>query len=283
MAMDVSSELAQIATRLEDLARRGHHAAIAEPLDRLQKAAEAAGKSASGSWLGYHAYIYYGRVEVPPPGAHFDRTWGLLEGTVSNRTSGDWVEHKPEDIVEVIRRRAGSPDLALAHTFHEEAREEIAKCKSTLLSIIQVHLTHNDPYLESIKERINNAPAARQSDVIETLAPSGSFIIRDELAASQGRVTPPHLTVLAEVYAIKINRETVDQLIKVVNDIQVHLSRQSSSVSRPLLAISSLVTVVAPRGLSSKTSSRVDLTCRRTSSTECQWPGYTTRSASCRC
>lgn len=230
--MNAASELAQITTRLEQLVRRGDGVEIADPLDRLQRSAEEVGKSASGSWLGYQAYIYYDRLELPPPGAHFDQEWGTQD-PFSSRTSGKWLEYRPEGIVAAIRERAGNPDLALAHTFDDEAREEIETCKSTLLSIIQIHLNQGDPYLESISKKVNDVTLMEKTDVIKVFAPRGKFLTYDSLAAGQGQRTPPHFSVLAEVIAINHTRGTIADLIKLVNQIEAHLSRQTASISNP--------------------------------------------------
>ena len=230
MSMDASSELAQIAKRLETLARQGARAEVAEALDRLFESAEEVGKSASGSWLGYQAYIYYGQVEVPPPGVHFDREWGKMV-TYSGRTNRNWIEHDPSAIVEEIHRRAGSPDLMLARTFNDEAQEEIEKHKSNLLSIIQVHLNQDDPYLKGIREGIDGLTLMGQADVVNSLAPKSQIFTRDGLAMSQGRKTPPHLSVQSEIIAIKHTRGTIKNMIKIVNDTLTHLSRQRAPAS----------------------------------------------------
>ena len=233
MSMDASSELAQIATRFDLLAHQSSKAEIADPLDRLHKAAEEVGKSASGSWIGYQAYVYYGQFEAPPAGAHFDQAWGLMPGTFSSRTSEHWIEHHPDDIVAEVYRRAGNPDLALARRFNDEAHEKIDKIRSSLLSIIQVHVDQEDPYLESIRERVNDLNLMGKADVEERLAPREKIRLHDELAVNQGRKTPPHLSVLSEVIAINHTRSTIKKMNNVVNYVQAHLSRRGTSVSNP--------------------------------------------------
>ena len=233
MSIDASSELAQIAERLELLARQSSNAEIADPLDRLHKAAEEVGKSASGSWIGYQAYVYYGQVEVPPPGAHFDRAWGLIPDTFSSRTSGNWIEHQPDAIVAEVHRRAGNPNLALARTFNDETQEVIETTRSNLLSIIQVHLNQNDPYLEGIRERINNLTLMGQADVVERFTPREKIAIHDSLAANEGPRTPPHISVLSEVIAINHTRGIIKNMIKIINEVQAHISRRGASFSNP--------------------------------------------------
>ena len=233
MAVDASSELTQIATRLDQLARRSREAEVAHALDKLQASAEEAGKAASGSWLGYHAYVYYGQVEPSPPGAHFDAMWGLTEGSFSSRTSGTWIEYGPDAIVATIHRRAGNPDLAPARMFDNEAREEVARSRSNVLSIIQVHQDRDDQYLESIRKRVDEMTSMGQAEVVWELAPKAKSFTHDGLALSQGLQVPPHLKVLAEVIAIHRTRVNVEDMIKIVNELDAHLSRLALPISRP--------------------------------------------------
>ena len=223
--MDAVSELAQIATRLENLAHRGDQAEIARPLERLQRSAEEVGKSASGSWLGYHAYVYFEGLKIPPSSARFDQWWGFMN-TFSNRTSGHWMEYRPEIIVEAIHKRAGNPDLAPARIFDDEACEEIEVCKSDMLSILQIHINQDDPFLEDVRRRINDVALVRTGDVIKQLSPKGQLVTYDSLASGQETRTPPHFSVFAEVVAMNQTRGTIVGLIRLVKETMSHLSRK---------------------------------------------------------
>lgn len=60
-------------------------------LDAIWKRARELGRSASGSWLGYQANVYYKNFEPPPAGAHFDVEHGI-GGTYFAGPDPDWVE-----------------------------------------------------------------------------------------------------------------------------------------------------------------------------------------------
>ena len=228
--MDTVSELTQITAQLEKLAQRGAEREIADPPEKLRRSAEEIGKSASGSWLGYHAHVYYEQFESPPPGAHFDVGWGLMASPFSSRTSGRWREYSREDVVDEVHKRAGSPDLRSARVFDEEAREEIEACRSDMLSILQVCISReSDPHLEAVRDKVNSATLVSAADVIVQSRTHGQVVTQDSLAVNQGTRTPPHVFVFAEVVAMIQTRRTILDLAKLSENMVSHLSRQRLS------------------------------------------------------
>ena len=226
--MDAAEELEQIVGRLGKLAQRGDSAEIGDPLSALQESATRVGGAASGSWLGYHALVYYEGLEKPPPNAHFDLAWGLMEGTFSSRTSGSWVQYAREMVIEAIHRRAGDPDLGPARKFDDEARESIEACKSEISSILQTYADRDDPHLESIRSEIDDTSLVRREDVIKVFVPRSEWMSHDNLAINQGRQTPPHICVLAEAVAIGHTRKTILRLIELVKQAASHITRQQA-------------------------------------------------------
>lgn len=226
--MDAAEELEQIVGRLEELAQRGDSAEIVGPLSALQESAERVGRSASGSWLGYHALVYYEGLEKPPPNAHFDSGWGPMGGTFSSRTSGSWAQYARETVIETIHRRAGNPDLGPARKFDDDARERIEVCKSEISSILQTHADRDDRHSESVRNKIDDTSLVRREDIVEVFVPRSKWVSHDTLAINQGRQTPPHIYVLAEVVAIGHTRQTILRLIELVKQAASHISRQQA-------------------------------------------------------
>src|SRR4051794_30722744 len=82
------------------------------PLYALEKPVAEVGKAFPGSWLGYHARVYYENLQRPPPGAQFSQEWGLMDTRISfGSTTGDWEEFRPEIVEARIEDLAGHPDL----------------------------------------------------------------------------------------------------------------------------------------------------------------------------
>ena len=61
-------------------------------LTRLQDAAEKVSESWSGSWIGYHAYVYYDKLQPPLPGDHFSAEWGLMISSAAPTQRQDGME-----------------------------------------------------------------------------------------------------------------------------------------------------------------------------------------------
>lgn len=85
-------ELLKIADRLDQEAKLGNTPAIYEPVHVISDAASKIGKASSGSWLGYHANVYYKDLKPPVPGDHFSQEWGLMD-SYGNNTTGNWQEY----------------------------------------------------------------------------------------------------------------------------------------------------------------------------------------------
>ena len=95
----IESELHEIALELHDLVSRARNPDIVDTLRSLRDAAERVGMAWSGSWLGYHANVYYRDLQKPPPGMWFSKEWGLRPGIfVDDSTSGDWAEFDPDQV-----------------------------------------------------------------------------------------------------------------------------------------------------------------------------------------
>jgi|GEM_PF-4904818 len=55
-----------------------------------------------GSWIGYHANVYYKAFEAPEPGDHFDPEWGLTRDFGFVYTSDNWIEYKRQVVFDRI-------------------------------------------------------------------------------------------------------------------------------------------------------------------------------------
>jgi hypothetical protein len=82
--MNPYDELFTLAERLKNAADGIDASGIAQPLTALEEAANAVGRSFSGSWQGYHSRVYYADLSTPPPGAHFSQEWGLMDTYASS-------------------------------------------------------------------------------------------------------------------------------------------------------------------------------------------------------
>ena len=77
--MTSSEELYDIAARLADFVEPASLLDAQAGLTALAESAEQTARAFSGSWLGYHAHVYYENLVPPPPGANFSQEWGLID------------------------------------------------------------------------------------------------------------------------------------------------------------------------------------------------------------
>ena len=221
-------ELLHIADRLDRLAEQGSDPAISRPLEALEKAATNSGKAWSGSWLGYHANVYYADLESPPPGAHFSQEWGWKQLRTIPTTTGHWREYDPDDVEKAIYQSAGDPDLEAARQLGEEASQAFEKEKSEVISILTTELAESfDPFLDRLKDDTEKLSIFLRSTIVKGLQPSGQIMTRDMIALGQGFWTPPHMSVLSEVIALRHPARTCAELGEIARKAASHLSRKS--------------------------------------------------------
>jgi predicted nucleotide-binding protein len=220
-------ELLEIADRLEQTAAAASETVIQEPLRRLEEAASAIGKAWSGSALGYHAQIYYKDLKPPLPGAHFSQEWGLQDSWPIVATTGDWVEYDADDVQRRILRAAGNPELGPARDLAGRGQALFETTNSEVLSILTTaHGQKPDTFVASLKEQVEKLSIPSKGEVTRRLMPSGEIMSRDSLAVSQRIRVPPHISVLADVFALKQPSTMCARLAALARRAGSHLARQ---------------------------------------------------------
>ncbi len=220
-----SDELFEIVNRLEEINAKGKAITVKEPLDALEVAAERVGKAWSGSWIGYHSRVYYHGLRPPPLGAHFSPEWGFAQ-VFGQDTRGQWEEHDFDSVQRAIREAAGDPDLGLARSLAEEAREVFEDSRAELVSILGVMLEErDDTVVAQSRAEAEDLELYGASDFVEALRPK-QWWSRDSKAMAQGIQMPPHLDVLADVFAARSPVEQCGQLAKLARRTASHAARR---------------------------------------------------------
>ena len=179
-----------IADAMDRLVERGRQPEIQEPLRQMESAANEIAKAWSGSWLGYHATVYYIGLRPRPPGAHFSQETGLTDRYLSD-TTGEWLEFDPEAVEAAIHERAGNPDLGASHALREEAAREFEAHKLNALSVIET-VGSSDNFLKRLGGDLDRLRILNRYDLLNAWRPSGQFVSSDMLALGQGLWNPPH-------------------------------------------------------------------------------------------
>lgn len=225
--IEFHTELLEIADRLEHFPQRAESSEIKEPLDRLEEAATKVGKAWSGSWLGYHARVYYKNLQSPPPGARFSPEWGLMDSYLIRATVGEWQEFSEDALEKRIRTLAGNPDLNRAQQLAEEAIKAFEDNKPEVLSLLSTSIAqHTDQFLSQLKGQVEKISLPSMADYVRSLQPSGQLMSRDSLAMTQGLHSPPHISSLCEVVVLRQPVAACGELAQLARKAGSHLARQ---------------------------------------------------------
>ena len=221
-------ELLEIAERQDALVAAVDAPEIEKPLAALETAAESAGKASSGSWLGYHASIYYRDLQTPPPGAHFSVEWGGMHTGFSRGTTGDWVEMPADAVKAHIELLAGKPRLDAAERLASRSKLAFAADHAEVLSVLTTELRDDaDPYLDSLKQEVEKIEWLSEQQIVPILSPQGSLMTRDSLAAGQGYRVPPHAEIIARVIALRQGKSVCSHLAASARKAGSHLARKA--------------------------------------------------------
>lgn len=232
--MSHHKELFEIASKLEAESKPAAYEKAEDALNSLEKSSNDAGKSFSGSWLGYHAYIYYKNLVPPPPGAIFSQEWGFVDTSFSSLGSrGDWMQYDPDEVKRVIRDRAGNPDLApvmaarsIAAAFFDRASSDI---RSILLTTNQ---SGTDAFLSRLASELDELKPLSSSEILQIWSPKGQVISRDMNAIGQGTKIPPHKSILAEVASIRQVFMICHEAAVIAQKAASHLERKTKLITR---------------------------------------------------
>ena len=210
-------ELLSIADSMDELAERGRHEDVQWPLEGLEQAAKEIGLAFSGSWLGYHASVYYKDLKPPPLGDHFSQELG---------PTGNWIEFDPVYVSKAIYELADNPDMEPARKFHNEDAGEFSTQRLNAISILEVALNDSDEsFLERMKGDIDSLSVMTVNEVIARLQPK-TAISTDIYALTQGdQIAPPHIGVLAEVRVSRDALRVVAELGRLTRQAAEHILR----------------------------------------------------------
>ena len=212
-------ELLSIADRMGELAKQGRQEDIEKPLESLKQAAEEIGRAWSGSWIGYHANVYYEDMKPPPPGDHFSLEWG---------PTGNWTEFDPLEVRQAIFERAGNPNFEPVTLLHKDAVDEFDTQRLNALSVLQLELTDSeDLLLKRLKGKIDSLSLVTLNEERGRWRPERAET-RDATAVATALAdgTPPqHIDVLTRVSAIQHTLHIVAELGRLTRQAAEHILR----------------------------------------------------------
>jgi predicted nucleotide-binding protein len=227
--MTAPQELFALADRLDEASRSPDLEAASPALERLDECAATVGRAFSGSWLGYHARVYYSDLQAPPPGAHFSQEWGLMDMSFTSMGSvGDWREFQSEAILDHIRTQADNPDLAAVAAGSEHAGELFQECTSEIRSILLTENTgDHDTYLSKLLTDLEALQLFTPMEILDHWSPKGQKMTRDTIVLGQGTQIPPHMVIKAENQSIRQSFGICAAAAKITRQAASHVQRKS--------------------------------------------------------
>jgi predicted nucleotide-binding protein len=195
-------------------------------LSALGRACDAVRHGWSGSNIGYHATVYWVGLEAKPAGVEFSTEWGLMDRWPTHQPARGWTQMDYQNVVDVIRKRAGNPDIDGIKAKIERSRSSFLDLKETATSILTTVLAQReDAFLRKKLEQVEKLVAPEISEVIRALLPQGQFWSRDSLAMSQGLKIAPHQAEAALPISAQALELTFGDLERAAREAASHLKR----------------------------------------------------------
>lgn len=201
MAKSADIELLEQRGRLLEFADRYDGAPGRSLLDGLCERTEEVGRSASGSWMGYQANVYFQDFQPPPAGIHFDIEHGI-HGSYFSKGEPGWVEHTGKAVFEHLVDSRSAVALAAAEELARSGAQLVDDVKTEVASVLTIYLReHDDSFVRRLSEEIESEKIATSADIANGRSPKRQYITSDMRALQQGTWAPPHIKVYARVAA----------------------------------------------------------------------------------
>ena len=219
-------DLLDMAQNLESHIKAFRREAFHADLKRVEREVADIHASWSGSNLGYHADVYYEDFVRKPSGVHFSSEWGLQDTLHSQSTRGSWREYQHRFVKEMIRERAGNPDLSPAMEAANNLRKTAQDALSEAISLTNIFLLSTpDQYLQKKLEHLDSIKFYSPYDLLQSIAATGQVMTRDSLAAGQGFRAAPHQELLAEVQCVNSAEDIAGDISSNLTQIGSHMIR----------------------------------------------------------
>jgi len=232
MGSEPENELLEARKALIEFAERYDANPASSSLNGIYEQARELGKSASGSWLGYQANVYYKNFSAPPAGEHFDIQHGT-GGSYFSEPDSDWIEHTDQEVSNLLIDPPGKEALAVADKLSERGRLLLSRTKMDVSSVLTVYIgDHDDPFVRRMAEEIEKIEVLDATAIANEMAPRRELITSDMRAIQQGAQTPPHIRVLARISAAHQPALHCRELAERLERLATHIARTKRNQSR---------------------------------------------------
>lgn len=222
---NIENELLDARRRLLSFAEAHDSTPDTEALNAIWEQTKVIGKSASGSWLGYHANVYYAGFKPPPAGVHFDVDNGTA-GTCFSGPDLNWIELTGQEVFDLILDEQAKASLTASEARSEEGLALFNSVREDVLSLLTVYLQgRDDKFAGRIAEEIEAAKVLNAAEIANNMSPNRQVITRDMRAIQQGTWAPPHIKVQARITAAHQPAAHCRELAGKLDKLASHLAR----------------------------------------------------------
>jgi len=222
--------LSRLVAQLDNASVEAGDVIASQELQALERECDAIARSWSGSWLGYHAYVYYENLRPAPPGANFSQEWGLKDLSFTSLGSvGEWCQFDPEQVKMHLFQRSGLDDLDRYRSQLEGAAEIFEDAKSEMASLFEIFDDFSsDKFLASQREKFGAIHLVTSSEILGAWQPRGQVMTRDMVAMGQGFKVAPHLALMAKIVELRAIAEACREASKILKTMSSHIRRKDA-------------------------------------------------------
>jgi len=225
LPINPETELIDSRKRLIQFADEYDAAPDKETINDVWELAKEIGRSASRSWIGYQANVYYEDFKAPPAGEHFDIEHGT-SGTYYSGPNPSWIEYTEQEVFDRLVSENAKTALAACEQRAETGLALLKGIKADVSSILTVYLRdHDDPFVRRLADEIESAEVLNAADIANQMSPKRQLITSDMRAVQQGTWAPPHTKVQARVTAAHQPAAHCRELAGRLEKLAAHLAR----------------------------------------------------------
>ncbi|WP_201259462.1 hypothetical protein [Paenibacillus sp. LC231] len=215
-----------------------------EYLNKIRDIVSELDESSSGSWIGFHANLYYEGFKKPPTWQHnFDSEWGAINGIPPY-----WKEKSYKDIEKYVLYREPNLDLSKVESDVSALVKEAKTINNEITA--DMVIIQDNKNLESewniVTQLAEHEWGASQQEIISYRAPK-QIMSRDSFAMMQGIKTPPHIAYDAMLVSLisKITsvEEFTSKALKLLRQVELKSYNLLTDNSNLADAISNVTTL----------------------------------------
>jgi len=207
-----------------------HINAHEEELNKLLEIIDSIEESWSGSWIGFHANLYYGDFNKPEWHERFNSEWGSL-----NAIPIYWKEINYDDVISYIKTKYNGTDIKDIIKLFEELTKTANIVKENFCTeLSRIKRLPDFKEESSLLEEIEKIKWGFDVAVLIDYRKPKQIMTRDTFALSQGIKIPPHIVYQAKVLRlssiISHFKEFLDKSRKLIRLIEIRISEKAEQI-----------------------------------------------------